>query len=330
MSPEQQLVRLGFGFAVSQALKVAADLEIADRLAAGPRSADDLAGACGVDAGALARMLRVLCAEGVFHEEPVGVFGLTEVGQALRIGQGPREFVRMLGAEPYRAFAELAHAVQTGRPSFDLVFGLPRFDWLAQHPDAARTFQAAMVAYGRGMNEAVADAYDFSPFSVVADIGGGHGRLLSAILARNPHLGGILFDLPAGVAEAEQGVGGPLPRTSFVAGDFFESVPAGAEVYVLKKVIHDWEDEKAAAILAAVRRVLPPQGRVLLAETLVPPGNDFASIKLIDLNMLAVTGGVERSVEEFAALLGRCGLALSRVIPTTAAIQILEAEPVPA
>ena len=196
MGPEQQLVRLGFGFAVSQSLKVAADLEIADRLAAGPLSADDLALECRVDAGALARMLRVLCAEGVFREEPLGVFGLTEVGEGLRVGHGPREFIRMLNAEPYRAFAELAHAVQTGKPSFDLVFGLPRFDWLARHPDAAETFQAAMVAYGRGMNEAVAEGYDFSAFSVVADIGGGHGRLLSAILALNPDLGGILSDLP--------------------------------------------------------------------------------------------------------------------------------------
>jgi hypothetical protein len=327
MTPEQQLVRLGFGFAVSQSLKVAADLEIADKLADGSRSADDLARDCGVHSGALARILRVLCAEGVFREEPSGVFSLTEVGDALRAGRGPRDFVRMLNAEPYKAFAELAHAVRTGEPSFERVFGLPRFAWLAQHPEASRAFQAAMVAYGRGMNEAVAEAYDFSAFTVVADIGGGHGRLLSAILSRNPHLGGILFDLPAGIAEAENGVGGPLPRTSFVAGDFFQSVPGGADVYILKKVTHDWDDERAAAILAAVRRVLPPHGRVLLAETLVPPGNDFASIKLIDLTMLAVTGGVERSVEEFEALFGRCGLALRRVIPTSAPIQILEAEP---
>lgn len=327
MGPEQQLVRLGFGFAVSQSLKVAADLEIADRLAAGPLSADDLALECRVDAGALARMLRVLCAEGVFREEPLGVFGLTEVGEGLRVGHGPREFIRMLNAEPYRAFAELAHAVQTGKPSFDLVFGLPRFDWLARHPDAAETFQAAMVAYGRGMNEAVAEGYDFSAFSVVADIGGGHGRLLSAILALNPDLGGILFDLPAGISEAKKGVGGPLPRTTFVSGDFFQSVPAGADVYVLKKVIHDWDDDRAATILGAVSRVLPPHGRVLVAETLVPPGNDFAPIKLVDLNMLAVTGGVERSVEEFRALFSRCGLALRRVIHTSAPIQVLEAEP---
>jgi hypothetical protein len=327
LTPEQQLVRLGFGFAVSQSLRVAADLAIADRLAEGPRSAADLARDCGVHAGALARMLRVLCAEGVFREEPDEVFGLTDLGKALRKGSGPREFLRMLNAEPYRAFAELGHAVRTGDPSFDLVFGKPRFAWLGDRPEAAQAFQAAMMAYGRGMNEAVAESYDFSGFSVVADIGGGHGRLLSAILALNPHLGGLLFDLPAGVAEAQKGVGGPLPRTSFVAGDFFESVPEGADVYILKKVIHDWDDDKAAAILGAVRRVLPPHGRVLIAETLVPPGNAFASIKLVDLNMLAVTGGLERSEKDFAALLERCGLALTRVIPTGAEIQILEAEP---
>lgn len=326
MTPEQQLVRLGFGFAVSQSLKVVADLEIADKLADGPLAVEDLAYDCGVQSSALARILRVLCAEGVFREEPGAVFSLTDVGEALRAGRGPRDFIQMLSAEPYKAFAELAHAVRTGEPTFERVFGLPRFKWLAEHPEAARAFQAAMVAYGRGLNEAVSEAYDFSGFSVVADIGGGHGQLLSAILANHPHLGGILFDLPAGIAEAEKGIGGPLPRTSLIAGDFFESVPAGADLYILKKVVHDWEDERAVAILSAVRRVLPPHGRVLLAETLVPPGNDYASIKLIDLTMLAVTGGVERSVEEYEALFGRCGLVLSNVIPTGAAIQILEAK----
>lgn len=325
MTPEQQLVRLGFGFAVSQALKVVADLKIADKLADGPRQVADLAQDCDVQSGPLARILRVLCAEGVFCEEPTGSFGLTELGDTLRVGNGPRDFVRMLAAEPYKAFAELAHAVRTGEPSFERVFGLPRFAWLAENPEASQVFQAAMVAYGRGLNEAVAEAYDFSGFSVVADIGGGHGRLLSAILAKHPHLGGILFDLPAGIAEAENGVGGPLPRTSLVAGDFFKSVPTGADVYILKKVIHDWEDERAADILSAVRRALPSHGRVLLAETLVPPGNEYASIKLVDLTMLTVTGGVERNVEEFEALLARCGLSLSRIIPTGAAIQIVEA-----
>ncbi|WP_460449092.1 methyltransferase [Alsobacter sp. SYSU BS001988] len=325
MTPEELLTRLGFGFAISQCLKVAADLDIPEKLVARPRSAADLAHECGVHAGALTRVLRALCAEGVFREGPVGVFGLTPVGDALRSGRGPREFLSMLNAEPYRAFAELAHAVQTGEPTFERVFGLPRFAWLGQNPEAAEVFQAAMVAYGRGLNEAVAAAYDFSPFSVVADIGGGHGRLLSNILARNPHLGGILFDLPSGVAEAQKGVGGPLPRTSFVAGDFFESVPDGADVYILKKVIHDWNDERSVAILEAVRRVLPAHGRLLVAETLVPLGDDYATIKLIDLTMLTVTGGLERNKDGYAALFERAGLSLLRIIPTGAPIHILEA-----
>jgi ubiquinone/menaquinone biosynthesis C-methylase UbiE len=325
MTPEQTLIRLGFGFAVSQALKVAAELDIADRLADGPRSVADLAAACGVQARALGRMLKVLCAEGVFREEPADVFSLTEVGEALRRGRGPRAFLTMLNAEPYRAFGDLGHSLATGNPAFDHVFGQPRFDWLAAHPEASAAFQAAMVALGRHVNEAVADNYDFSPFATVADIGGGHGRLLSAVLERHPHLSGILFDLPSGVAEAERGVGGPLPRTRFVAGDFFEAVPEGADVYMLKKVIHDWDDERATAILRRIRRVLPPHGRVLVAETLVPPGNDYALIKLIDLNMLAVTGGVERSAEEFAALFAAAGLQFLGVIRTGAPIDIIEA-----
>ena len=231
-------------------------------------------------------MLRVLCAEGVFREEPLGVFGLTEVGEGLRVGHGPREFIRMLNAEPYRAFAELAHALQTGSRPFDLVFGLPRFDWLARHPDAAETFQAAMVAYGRGMNEAVAEGYDFSAFSVVADIGGGHGRLLSAILALNPDLGGILFDLPAGIQQAKKGVGGPLPRTTFVPGDFFQSVPAGADVYVLKKVIHDSDDDRAATILGAVSSRSSPARPRSGGRDVGAAGQRLRPDKLVDLDEL--------------------------------------------
>jgi hypothetical protein len=183
-----------------------------------------------------------------------------------------------------------------------------------------------MAALSQGSNEAVAEAYDFGPFTRIVDIGGGHGQLLLAILARNPHLSGVLFDLPSGVAAARQGAGGDLPCTEFVAGDFFESVPGG-DVYVIKKVVHDWDDRRATAILRNRRKAMLPRGKVLVAETLVPPGDGPDLIKGIDVVMLAVTGGLERTTAQYASLFDAAGLRLERAIPTQAPISILEAPP---
>jgi SAM-dependent methyltransferase len=328
-TPAQHIVRLAFGFAVSQALRVVADLEIADRLALGERTVDDLAAETSSHADALYRVMRLLAAEGVFRETDSRRFGLTEIGEALRSDgrSSLRDVIRMLNQEPYLAFARLGHSVRTGLPAFAEVFGKPRFDWLADHPDEAALFQRAMIALNQGSNEAIADAYDFGPFSRVVDVGGGHGQLLSAILARHPHLCGVLFDLPSGVDMAQSGAGGSLPRTEFVTGSFFDSVPQGADLYVLKKVIHDWNDKQAAVILRNCRDAMTPHGRVLIAETIIPAGNEPNPIKLIDANMLAVTGGSERTQAEYASLLAAAGLRLARVIPTSQPISVLEAEP---
>jgi len=324
--PAQSVIRLAFGFAVSQALHVVVDLEIADRLAAGERSVDDLAVETNSHAGALYRVMRLLAAEGLFRETSVRHFGLTEAGEALRSkgNSGPADLIRMLNREPYLAFAQLSHSVRTGLTAFDQVFGKPRFDWLADHPDEAALFQRAMLALGQGANEAVAEAYDFGSLSRVVDVGGGHGQLLSAILARHPHMSGVLFDLPSGVEVAKSGAGGDLPRTEFISGSFFESVPSGADVYVLKKVIHDWNDKQAAVILSNCRDAMALHGRVLVAETIIPAGNQPNPIKLIDANMLVVTGGVERTQAEYAGLFAAAGLRLNRVISTSCPISILE------
>jgi 2-polyprenyl-3-methyl-5-hydroxy-6-metoxy-1,4-benzoquinol methylase len=237
----------------------------------------------------------------------------------------PRDLIRMLNQEPYLAFAQLGHSVRTGLPAFGEVFGKPRFDWLADHPDEAALFQRAMIALNQGSNEAIAEAYDFGPFSRVVDVGGGHEQLLSAILTRHPHVSGVLFDLPSGVQMARSGAEGSLPRTEFVAGSFFEFVPQGADVYVLKKVIHDWNDKQAAVILRNCRDAMTPHGRVLIAETIIPAGNEPNPIKLIDANMLAVTGGLERTQAEYASLLAAAELRLERVISTSQPISVLEA-----
>ncbi|HEV7600230.1 MAG TPA: methyltransferase [Bradyrhizobium sp.] len=328
VSPAQRIIRLAFGFAVSQALSVVADLKIAELLASGERSVDDLAAETGSDADALYRIMRLLAAEGVFREADARLFGLTELGAELRSDgcAGPSDFIRMLNRQPYLAFAQLGHSVRTGSPAFDEVFGKPRFDWLADHPDEAALFQRAMIALGQGSNEAIADAYDFGPFSSVVDVGGGHGLLLSAILARHPHLSGVLFDLPSGLADGPKpSARGDLPRAEFVAGNFLESVPTGADVYLLKKIIHDWNDKQAIVILRNCRDAVTPHGRVLLAETIIPPDNEPHPIKLVDANMLVVTGGMERTRAEYERLLAAAGLGLKRVISTIQPISVLEA-----
>lgn len=326
-SPSQQIMRLGFGFAVSQALRVIIELGIPDLLAAGEQSVDELAAATGSNADALYRVIRLLAPEGVFREVLPRHFELTQVGAVLRSDRpGPRDFVRMINSEAYLAFEQLLYSVHTGKPAFDKVFGSPRFDWLSEHPEQAALFQRAMVALSQGSNEAVAEAYDFRPFTRIVDVGGGHGQLLSAILARNPHLSGVLFDLHSGVAASHQGVGGDLPRTEVIAGNFFEGVPVG-DVYVIKKVVHDWDDKRAVVILRNCREAMLPSGKVLVAETLVPPGDAPSQIKGIDVVMLAVTGGLERTEAQYASLFDAAGLRLDQVIQTRGPISILEASP---
>lgn len=327
LSPSQQIMRLGFGFAVSQALRVVIELGLPDHLAARERSVDELAAATQSDADALYRVMRLLAPEGIFREVTPRHFALTEIGAALRSDRpGPRDFVDMINAEPYLAFEQLLYSVRTGKPAFEKVFGSSRFNWLSEHPEQAALFQRAMVALSQGSNEAVADAYDFKPFTRIVDVGGGHGQLLSEILARTPHLSGVLFDLPSGVAAAHKRAGENLSRTEFIAGNFFESVPGG-DVYVIKKVIHDWDDERAAAILRNCRKAMLPNGKVLVAETLVPPGDEPDQIKGIDVVMLAITGGLERTEAQYASLFDRAGLRLERVIQTRGPISILEASP---
>jgi len=326
-SARATLLRIGLGFAAAQSLSVAAELGIADLLAAGPGTVEALAAATGTEPGALRRLMRLLAAEGIFAEDASGTFAQTPLSDALRAeaSGSPRDFLRMIGREPFVAWGRLLDAVRTGRPSFELVFGAPRFDWLARNPEAAALFQAAMVALSRDVIEPIAAAYEFGGLGVVVDVGGGHGSLLSAILARHPGVKGILFDLPEGIAAAEAGLGGPLPRCELVAGDFFESVPEGADVYLMKKVLHDWSDDDAVRILVNCRRAMAQGGRVLVAETLVPPGNTPDPIKVMDVNMLVVTGGRERTADEFAALFARADLIAGRILPAGSRISIIEA-----
>jgi len=263
----------------------------------------------------------------VFREESPRQFAQTELSDALRSDApaSPRDFIRMANREPYTAWGHILHTVRTGETAFEHVFGAQRFEWLARHPEQAALFQRALVSLSQGGNIEVAEAYDFTGCTRIVDVGGGHGQMLSAMVTRNLHLSGVLYDLAAGIEAARAGVGGPLPRCELVAGDFFASVPEGGDTYIMKMVIHDWDDERAAKILDNCRRAMVPGGKVLVVEAIVPTGNNPDPIKFMDLTMLVVTGGRERTQEQFEHLFADAGLRLARVVATRAPLSILEA-----
>lgn len=322
------LMEMATGFVLSKALAVVVGLGVPDLLADGPMTAAELAPACGADAGALHRVLRSLAGVGVFAEEGgAGRFGLTAMGQPLRRDHpaSVHDYVLMVNDILFDAFADFRHSVRTGERAFDRVFGKPVFAFLAEHPEKAAIFQGAMNAAYRRECDLVAEHYDFSGYRRVLDVGGGNGQLLSAILSRHPHLTGILFDQEPGIAAARAGQGGPLPRCDFVAGDFFDAVPEGADLILLKHVIHDWDDERAAVLLDRCRRALAPGGCILVLDAVLPPGNEFSPAKVVDLIMLAVPGGTERTEDQFARLFGQAGLHLASVRPLTPELAIIRA-----
>jgi hypothetical protein len=325
------LLRLLVGPWIAQAIFVAAKLDIADRLRDGPQSSAALAAAAGVDAPALHRVLRALASVGLF-EERAGGFALTPLAQGLR-GDHPqslRDYAIMLGEQwIWRSLGEMRHSVRSGEAAFAHVFGAPPFDYYAAHPEAAATSARGLATRSAQENAAILDAYDFSRARQVVDVGGGQGTLLSAVLQRHPHLDGVLLERPqvAVMAQATFQASDLARRCSIVAGDFFAAVPRG-DVHLLKKVIHDWDDARALAILRACRAAMAPHGRLLLLEPVIPPPNVPGFAKLLDLLMLVVTGGQERSADEHRVLLAQAGLRLARVIPTASTLSIIEAVPI--
>ena len=325
------LLRIATGFWASRALYVAAKLEIADQLTVGPASAEQLAHSSGVHAPSLRRILRALASLGVFAEDKDGHFDHTLLSHRLCTNAtgSLREFVVMLGEEEsWRSWGEVMHSVRTGEPAFDKVFGASQWDYLATHPDAARNFDAAMAERSAAEDEAVLSAWTFKPTGKVVDVGGGRGTLLSAVLRANPQLHGVVFDLAhvierARPALAAQGLGS---RLQVATGDFFaDELPRDAQVYMLKKVIHDWDDARAAAILKSCARAMAPNATLLLIEPVIASGNEPSFAKLLDLFMLVWPGGRERTEFEHGSLLAGVGLELRRTVATTSALSILEA-----
>jgi hypothetical protein len=330
-SPSMTMLHMAVGSWVSQAIYVVAKLGIADLLQDGAKTCGTLAEATQTNASALHRVLRALASLNVFAEDEDGRFRLTPLADCLRTAApgSLRAFAIMLGEEEHwRAWGDVMHSVKTGQPAFDHVFGAPYFHYLAEHEEAARLFNEGMTSRGGPENDAIVSGYDFSEFATVVDVGGGQGALLAAILRATSSTKGVLFDLPHVIAAGRAALSQTTqaPRHQFREGNFFDAVPSGGDAYILKKVIHDWDDERALSILKSCREAMNSTGRLLLIEPIIPPGNAASFNKLLDLLMLVWTsGGRERTEAEHRTLLASAGLQVVRVITTESPLVIIEA-----
>ena len=330
MSPSMQMMQLLWPGAMAvQAIHVAAELALADLVANGPKTVTELAASAHAHGPSLGRFLRALTSLGIFAEDPDGRFRQTALSETLREDhpESIRRWAMMLGARfVWKPCGELDRTVRTGQPAFEHVYGAPFFKHLAEHQDDAVVFNAAMSSMPAWI-ATIVDAYDFSAFERIVDVGGGHGALLVGILSANPHVRGVLHDLPAVVAgAATPREGAMVDRCEIVGGDFFDSVPADGDAYLLSGVIHDWNDESAVKILKNCRRAIPSNGTLLLVDTVLIPSSDPGRA-LMDLLMMVLTGGRERTESEFRSLLQETGFSLARVIATPGA-SIIEAHPV--
>ena len=328
--PGGELQALLDGYRSTALLYVAARLRLADLLADGPRDSAELAQQVGAHAPSLRRILRGLVALGVCSEEHDGRFGITPLGALLRAdAPGSLRNAAILSGEEYLgAWGGLLHSVMTGETAFNRAFGMSQWEHREQHAELNDCFNAGLREETARVTGAILAAYDFSSFHTIADVGGGHGSLLAAILKAHPSVSGLLFDRPHVVAEArpcleEAGVGG---RCRITGGDFFCRVPDGADAHVLKSVIHDWDDEQSLALLRNCHKALEERGALLLVERVMPARVEAdPDTVLLDVHMLAVTGGRERSEAEYRALLTAAGFRLTRVIPTRCRFSLIEA-----
>lgn len=329
MPPQLAVLQMASGYWVSQSIYVAAKLGIADLLKDSPKSCDELATATGTNATSLYRVLRALASLEVFAETQPHHFTLTPLAACLQsdVPGSMRSFVIMLGEEHYRAWGELMHGVQTGGSPFEHIYGMNNFEYYAQNPEAAKIFDESMTNFSALKSAAIAASYDFSSIHTLVDVAGGQGLLIASILKSNPTLKGILFDQPYVIERAKpfMDAEGVLERCQLAAGNFFESVPEGGDAYILKHIIHDWDDERAIAILKQCHQVMPANGKVLVAEQVIPPGNEPFMGKLLDLNMLVMTsGGRERTEAEYRVLFEKAGFQLTRIVPTQEDVSIVE------
>ena len=317
LPPTVQVYGMYTSVVVTQIFRVAFDHRLFTRLLDGARTSAELATATGTHVRSLHRLLRAMCGLGLLSSSTQG-WALTPLGSAAS------EF------EPGFAWAEatvgeLGRAVGTGRAGMSFSHGCTAFEYLAEHPDEGAHFDHGMTLVNAGEPQAVADAYDFAGVERVVDVGGGTGTLLVEVLRRRPELHGVLFDLPRTVESPIPEVDALGARIEVIAGDFFDVVPSGADAYVLSHVVHDWPEPQALAILARVREAIPASGRLLIVEMVMPADDTPHPAHMLDISMMLLTGGEERTEDEYAELLARAGFRLERVIPTRAAVSVMEA-----
>lgn len=327
--PELAILQMVNSYWITQSLYVAAKLGIADLLKDGSKSCDELAGSLAVNSRSLYRLMRALASVGVFCENEQAYFSLTPLGACLQsdIPGSMRGVAIMSGEEHYRAWGDLLYSIQTGANAFEYVYGVKVFPYFAQNPEVAKIFDQAMTSYSAVETAATIAGYDFSSIRKLVDVGGGHGSLIASILKANPGMLGVLFDLEPAIAGAKSAIEahGVSQRCELVAGDFFESVPSGGDAYIFKHIIHSWDDERAIALLKNCHRAMAENGKVLVVEPVIPPGNDPFMGKFADLNMLVMCpGGCERTSAEYRALFDAAGFKMTKIFPTQLDVSVVE------
>jgi hypothetical protein len=308
-----QLIR---GFQASQALHAAAKLGVVDILAEGPKTAGEIASVAGAEEPGLRRLLRFLTAIDVLTEDMSGRFAPTEMGALLGAEhpQSVKAWAAVFGSPQFwRPWGQLTQALRSGQPGFNLAFGEPHFTYLSHNPEEAAAFNAAMTSGTRSQLGAILNAYDFSGFARVVDVGGGQGGLLRAILERCPQTQGVLFDMPSTVAGELKG-SAVEARCEFSGGDMFQDVPMGGDAYVLKWILHDWSDTEGIQILRNIRQAMRAEGKLIVIERLIGPSNQPDPVKWGDLMMLVMLTGRERTEVEFRDMFAAAGFKLTRVL----------------
>ncbi len=326
--PPLAMLQLISGFWISRCVYVTAKLGIPDLLKEGPMTAADLAAATQTHAPSLFRLLRALAAVNVLTHDD-GRFGNTPLSETLRTDVlGSLRWFAMseLGEEHYPAWGEVLHSVRTGEIAFAHAFKTEVWDFFAKHPENAQIFNNSMSGMTDQATETLHAAYSFAGIKTLMDVGGGHGHLLTSILKLNPEMHGILFDAPTVIEGARSSIEGSgfADRCQLVGGDFFESVPSGSDAIIMKWILHDWTDEQSITIMRNCHRALPENGKLILVEAVVPRGNEMHFSKFIDLNMLVMTGGRERTEKEFSELYEAAGFRLTRIVPTESPFSVVE------
>lgn len=329
-SAEMWMKEKVYGYWLSQALYCAAELNLADIIFNhGPQTTSELAKKTNTHERSLFRLLRYLASEEVFAENEIGAFILTPKAHQLRsdISGSQHAMAVMSGSEHYLASSRMIDNVRTGKCAYELAHGKPIFEYLKDHPASARVFDKAMESIHGSESNQILAAYDFSTFVTLADIGGGNGSMLLAILNKYPLLHGVLFDL-SHVITATASSKNNVERCKLVSGNFFESVPQNADAYLLRHIIHDWDDDKSIKILSNIKKALPEHGKVLMIEAILPEGNTPHPGKMFDWVMMGIPDGIERTLTEYKILFAKSGLHIQQVIPTTGLNSIIEAVPI--